>query len=155
MSSNRMHARKQFKGSYIPPNRKRSDPIPPTKLIMNNENFPSLPGNKPVVKQPTGIVCSFVEAVHLETSHPVETKTNDTIISQVVQTKIGRQIEENRIHSLWKRLLREDVQPHITDDPMYERYIQVYQVKYENTFNQEEESVYSEEEEEETDIDEY
>jgi hypothetical protein len=58
-------------------------------------------------------------------------------------------MEENRMHGLWNRLIREDVQPRILDDPAYDRYIHVYQVKYEQTFNQEEYSECSEEETEE------
>lgn len=143
-----------FNRSYIPPNRRRCKPIPPKKLVLDDESFPALPGNHPNVNK-LNCIGSFAKAVQLETTSTVETKSTHTVVNEIFQTNIGRQIEENHRHDLWKRLTREDVQPRILDDPNHARYIHVYQVNYEKTFNQEEESVSSEDtEEEETDVEE-
>lgn len=153
-----MYNKKQSKSkcSYIPPKQRRNVRMTPTKLVLNDENFPALTGNVPKSIKPndTGL---FVKAIQSETTPAVETKSMDAQVDSIFQSKVGRQIEENHMHGLWNRLIREDVQPRIGDDPNYDRYIHDYQVKYEQTFNQEEYSdTYSEEddEEEETDEDE-
>lgn len=152
-----MHDQKQSKRSYIPPNRRRTADAPTSKkLIMDDEHFPALSSNASKSIQPIGIG-SFAKIVQLETTPVVETKTMETQDTPRFQSKVGRQIEENRIQGLWNRLIREDVQPRIWDDPNYDRYIHDYQVKYEQSFNQEDYSdTHSEEddEQEETDEDE-
>lgn len=147
-----MHEQNQSKRSYIPPNRRRTVPTI-KKLIMNDEHFPALSSNASKSIQPNDMG-SFAKAVQLETTPAVETKTMETQEIPVFQSKVGRHMEENRRHGLWNRLIREDVQPRILDDPNHVRYIHVYQVNYEQTFNQEEYSDASSEEdteEEETD----
>lgn len=153
MSSNLMHNQKPSKRSYIPPNLRRRMTVPttPKKMILDDENFPALSSNasKSIKSNDIG---SFAKTVQLETTPAVETKTMEAHEIPVFQSKVGRQIEENRMHDLWNHLIREDVQPRTLDDPNHDRYIHVYQVKYEQTFNQEEYSdSYSEEETDEED----
>ena len=136
------------KSSYIPPNRRKTVPTAPKKLIMDDESFPALSSNASKLTQPI-CIGSFAKTVQIETTPVVETKTMDTPVTTVFQSEVGRHMEENRMHGLWNRLIREDVQPRILDDPAHDRYIHVYQVKYEQTFNQEEYSECSEEETEE------
>jgi hypothetical protein len=152
--SNLMRNQKQSKRSYIPPERRRTVPVAPKKLTLDNENFPALSSNVPKLTQPN-CIDSFAKTVQIETTPVVETKPMETPVTTVFQSNVGRRMEENRTQELWSRLLREDVQPRLLDDPTYDRYIHVYQVKYEETFNQEEYSESSEEEtEEESDVEE-
>lgn len=118
---------------------------------MDEETFPSLTRNASDVFTQSNGIGSFAQAVQLEPTSVLETKTMDTPDSPVFQSNVGRRMEDNRMHGLWTRLIREDVQPRSVDDPIHDRYIHVYQVKYEQTFNQEE--YYSEGSEEDTEED--